>query len=103
MPMDQHVVKNGGRLPTGYGRKCTSNEFHDGTLFRDAASKYIYVQNQVSLGTRETVTVKREFEEWLWEEARAAVKNVTVTMVSSSQNILPNLAARRARRRALVE
>ena len=38
---DQYVVKNGGRLPTGYEREHEPNEFHDGTLFRDTASKYI--------------------------------------------------------------
>ena len=56
--MDQYVVKNPGRLPTGYGRESDTNMYHGGTLFRDAASKYIYVQNQVSLGARETVTGK---------------------------------------------
>jgi hypothetical protein len=49
--------------------------FHGGTIFRDAASKYIHVQNQVSLGAGETVNAKLRFEEWLWEEARAAVKH----------------------------
>ena len=46
-----------------------------GLFFRDAASKYIYIQNQVSLGAGETVTAKRKCEEWLWEEARVAVKH----------------------------
>merc|ERR1712115_706045 len=32
--MDQYVVRNRGRLPTGYGREHESNEFHGGTLFR---------------------------------------------------------------------
>ena len=32
-------------------------------------------KRQVSLGAGETVTAKREFEEWLWEEARVAVKH----------------------------
>ena len=68
-------VKNRGRLPTSYGREHESNEFHGETLFRDAASKYIYIQNQVSLGAGETATAKREFEEWLWEEGRVAVKH----------------------------
>lgn len=57
--IDQYVVKNEGRLPTGYGWGHESNEFHDGTLFCDAASKYIYVQNQVSLGIGEVVTAKK--------------------------------------------
>ena len=49
--------------------------FHGGTIFRDAASKYIYVRNQVSLGAGETVTAKREFEDFLWETARVSVKH----------------------------
>ena len=47
--MDQYAVKNGGRLPTSYVQEHESNDFHDGTLFCDAAFKYIYVQSQVSL------------------------------------------------------
>ena len=73
--MDQYVVKTPGRLPSGYGREADHNMFHGGTIFRDAASKYIFVKNQVSLGAGETVTAKREFEEWLWEEARVSVKH----------------------------
>jgi len=53
--LDQYVVKTPGRLPTGYGRESITNMFHGGTIFRDAASKYIHVQNQVSLGAGETV------------------------------------------------
>ena len=45
------------------------------TLFCDAASKYIYIRNQVSLGAGETVAAKREIEEWLYEEARLVVKH----------------------------
>ena len=73
--MDQYVVRNPGRLPTEYGRESDTNMLHRGTLFRDAASKYIYVRNQISLSAGETVTAKREFEEWLYEEARVAVKH----------------------------
>ena len=61
-------------LPSGYGREADHNMFHGGTIFRDAASKYIFVKNQVSLGAGETVAVKREFEDWLWGEARVFVK-----------------------------
>ena len=34
-------------------------------FFRDAASKVIFVENQVSLGAGDTVTSKLRFEEWL--------------------------------------
>jgi hypothetical protein len=73
--MDQYVIKAPGRLPTGFGRESHINMFHGGTIFRDAASKYIYVQNQVSLGAGETVNAKLRFEEWLWEAARVSVKH----------------------------
>ena len=73
--LDQYVVPTPGRLPTGYGREHAHNMFHGGTIFRDAGSKYIHVKNQVSLGAGETVNAKIEFEEWLWEEARIAVKH----------------------------
>ena len=61
--LDQYVVKTPGRLPTGFGRESITNMFHGGTIFRDAASKYIHVQNQVSLGAGETVNAKVGFEE----------------------------------------
>ena len=75
MSMDQYVVRNPGRLPTGYGRESDTNMFQGGTLFRDAASKCIYVQNQVSLCAGETATAKGEFEEWLYEEVRVVMKH----------------------------
>ena len=31
--MDQHVVKDPGRLPTGCGREAEHNMFHGGTTF----------------------------------------------------------------------
>ena len=69
-------MENPGRLPTGYGRESDTNMYHGATLFCDAASKNIYyVRNQVSLGAGETVAAKRGFEEWLYEEARVAVKH----------------------------
>ena len=61
----QYVVKTPGRLPQGYGREKDCNKFHGGTIFRDAASKVIRVENQVILGAGETVTAKLRFEEWL--------------------------------------
>ena len=73
--MDQYVVKEPGRLPTGFGREAEHNMFHGGTIFRDACSKYIFIKNQVSLGAGETISAKNEFETWLWDTARVAVKH----------------------------
>ena len=72
--MDQYVVRTPGRLPTGFGNESDTNRFHGGTIFRDAASKYIHVRNQVSLGAGETVVAKSDFEQWLWETARRKIK-----------------------------
>jgi transposase InsO family protein len=49
--------------------------YHGGTIFRDAASKYIHVENQVSLGAGDTTVAKLKFEEWLWEQARVSVRH----------------------------
>jgi hypothetical protein len=73
--LDQYVVKTPGRLPTGFGKESNTNMFHGGTIFRDAASKYIHVQNQVSLGVGETVNAKMKFEDWFWETPRACVRH----------------------------
>ena len=73
--MDQYVVKTPGRLLQGYGREADHNKFHGGTIFRDAASKIIHVENQVSLNAGETVNSKLRFEEWLYEQAAITVKH----------------------------
>ena len=73
--MDQYVVRTPGRLPWGNGRERDCNKFHGGTIFRDAVSKVIFVENQVSLGAGDTVTSKLCFEEWLWEQAAARMKH----------------------------
>ena len=72
---DQFVCKTPGRLPTGYGREGAANRYHGGTIFNDAASGVIWVENQVSLGAGETIQSKTRFEEWLWELAFVEVKH----------------------------
>jgi hypothetical protein len=73
--MDQYVVKTPGLLPTGYGKELNVNMFHGVTIFRDSASKYIHVPNQVSLGAGETINSTIALEEWLWETVRIRVKH----------------------------
>jgi hypothetical protein len=72
---DQYVVRTPGRLESGYGREPSHLSYHGGTIYTDAASGVIYVQNQVSLGAGETVLGKIKFEEWLWEQACVEVKH----------------------------
>ncbi len=70
---NQFVVKTPGRLPNGYGRERRDLRYHGGTIYNDAASGTISVENQVSLGANETIMGKYRFEEWLWEQAAAQV------------------------------
>ena len=73
--MDQYVVNTPGRLPTRYGREGINNRYHGGTIFNDAATGGIWVENQVSLGAGETITSKKKFEQWLFELACIEVKH----------------------------
>ena len=72
---DQFIVKTPGRLPTGFGREQSHNRYHGGTIFNDAHSGIIWVENQVSLGAGETIEAKLRFEEWLYDLALAEVKH----------------------------
>ena len=55
---DQYVEEIPGRLEKGYGCEALHNCYHGGTIFQDAASNLVRVQNQVSLGAGETVMGK---------------------------------------------
>ncbi len=48
--MDQFAVTTPGRRYEGYGREGTDNRFHGGTIFHDAATGAIRVENQITLG-----------------------------------------------------
>ena len=60
---DQFICKTPGRLPEGYGRESNNRRFQGGTIYNDAASGLIWVENQVSLGANETVMGKARFEQ----------------------------------------
>ena len=47
---DQFLCRTPGWLPSGYGREGTRSRFNGGTIYNDAASGLIWVENQVSLG-----------------------------------------------------
>jgi hypothetical protein len=74
--MDQFVVKTPGRLLEGYGREGEANRYHGGTIFNDAATGIIWVENQVSLGAGETLMAKEVFENWLREQAWVEIKHI---------------------------
>ena len=48
MSADQFLVNTPGWLPTGYGLEYSSYRFHGGTLYNDADTGIIWVENQVS-------------------------------------------------------
>ena len=62
-------------MPEGYGHESADRCFQDGTIYNDAASGLIWVENQVSLGANETVMGKSCFEQWLWDMAYTEVKH----------------------------
>ncbi len=72
---DQFICNTPGLLPSGYGREAPGRRFQGGTIYNDAASGLIWVENQISLGANEIVMGKSWFEQWLWEQAAAEVSH----------------------------
>jgi hypothetical protein len=60
---NQFVCRTPGRLPSRYGSEGVNSRFNGGTIYNDAASGLIWVENQVSLDASET------FEQWLYDIA----------------------------------
>ena len=60
---DQFVCRTPGRLPSRYSREGANSRFNGGTIYNDAASGLIWVENQVSLGASETIMGKVRFEQ----------------------------------------
>jgi hypothetical protein len=56
--VDQFVVRQGGRLFTTSGREREEDRFKGRTIFIDMASGKMFIKNQVSLGTTETLLAK---------------------------------------------
>ncbi len=65
MSLDQYVVKTPSCLPTSFGKESHTSMIHGGMNSRDASSKYIHMQNQVSLGAGKIVNSKMRFKDWL--------------------------------------
>ena len=61
---DQFVCRTPDRLPGGYGREGRNGRFHGGTIYNDAKSGLIWVENQVSLRASETIMGKERFQQW---------------------------------------
>ena len=72
---DQFVCKTPGRQMKGFGREGAHGCYQGGTIYHDAASGLIWVENQVSLGASETIMGKERFEQWLYDTAYVEVKH----------------------------
>jgi len=72
---DQFICKTPGHLPTGYRRESQNRHFQGSTIYNDAASGLIWVENQVSLGANITVMGKACFEQWLCDQCVFKVKH----------------------------
>ena len=59
---DQFVSSLPGRLQNTYGKEAAKDKYTGGTVFVDEASGMFFVENQVSLGTEETLKAKHKFE-----------------------------------------
>ncbi len=62
-------------VSSGYGCESRDGRFHGGTIYNDATSGLIWVENQVSLGASETIMGKERFEQWLYDTACVEVKH----------------------------
>ena len=74
--MDHFVVNTPGRLLSGYGREARHNRYHGGTIFNDAATGLIWIENQVTLGAGDTLLAKELFEQWLRNKACVEVRHL---------------------------
>ncbi len=72
---DQFICMTPGCLPTGYGHETQDRHFQGSTIFNDAASGLIWVENQVSLGANKMVMGKAHFEQVLYDQCVCEVKH----------------------------
>ncbi len=68
---------------TGYGRESQDCHFQGGTIFNDAASGLIWVENQVSLGANKTFMGKACFKQCFMTNVSVKSSTIMVIMVSS--------------------
>ena len=61
----QFVCKTPGSLPTGHWRESSDHHFQGGTIYNDTPYSLVWFENQLSLGSNETVIGKSRFEQWI--------------------------------------
>eukprot|EP00978_Attheya_sp_CCMP212_P003689 scaffold7769_cov53-Attheya_sp.AAC.4 len=59
---DQYETRTPGRLANTFGKEKEKMRYNGGTIYVDHATKLIYITNQVSLRTDETICGKEKFE-----------------------------------------
>ena len=69
MSAEQFLVHIPGRFITGYGWESSSSRFYGVNVYNDATTGIIWIENQVSLGSSETVLVEESFVKCLWGQA----------------------------------
>jgi hypothetical protein len=62
--MDQYLSPQPGRLPHTKGKEPKTEQYNGGTIFVDHASSFIFLRNQVSLNSGETLKSKTAFEQF---------------------------------------
>ena len=73
MSSELFVLKIPGRLTYDFGSEGPNCRFRGGTIFNDSATGIIFVENQILLGSGETIMGKQRFGEWIWEKAYVEV------------------------------
>ena len=59
-----------------YELESNSNRYCGGTIFNNAATGVIWIENQISLGGGETILAKEVFRQWLYEKAFVYIKHI---------------------------
>ena len=82
MSTEQFGADTPRQLPTEYEQESYFSSFYGGTLYNDAATGIIWVENQVSLGARETFLWKERFEQWIWDQVCVEISHVHAFSIS---------------------
>ncbi len=80
---DQFICKTPGRSPTRYGCEWQDCRFQGSTIFNDAASGLIWVENQVSIGANKMVMGKAVSSSGFMTNVSVKLSTIMVIMVSS--------------------
>ena len=85
--MDQFVISTPGHLLTGYGCQGDNNHFHGKTIFNNATTDAIWVENQVSFSAvgpiRAKTHLKSGFGIWLLQKSSKFMETMVSSMLMS--------------------